>query len=123
MRIVKEIFESSEATQKNDGQYEARNWFNENWHGVHERVNELQRVVREKEPILLEKKYLELTTLEKVQMSQSKLAYYGDTAAVEKEFVEEPPTDDAASKDWCYERKMAYDADAFMRGLLTKVLL
>ena len=50
-------------------------------------------------------------------MSQSKLAYYGDQAAVEKEFVVEPPTNDEASKLWCYERMMAYGADENMKEL------
>ena len=117
MGAHKEIMKWSTAYKEQDGQYKDREWFNQNWHSVHERCMELQRVVREKEPIVLEKKYLALTTLEEVQMSQGKLAFYGDIASVEREYKVQAPTEDQECKQWCYERMMAYKADEKLTGL------
>ena len=115
--MYKEIFQWSEDYGANVDNPAARKWFNQNWHSLNIRINEIQRVVREMEPILIEKKYMKQTTLEMVQQSQATLAYYGDKRAVEKEYAIEPPTNDAEAKEWCYERKGAYEADKKMRAL------
>ena len=115
--MYKEIFKWSCEYGANVENPESRRWFNKHWHTLHERINEIQRQVREVEPILIEKKYMEQTTLEMVQQSQATLAYYGDKRSVEKEYAIEPPTNDAEAKEWCYERKMAYESDKKMREL------
>ena len=116
-REREEIFTWAEAYGSQVPDKDARKWFNENWHSLNQRVMELQRVVREHEPIHIEKKYKDLTVLEQVQKSASMLAFYGDQASVRKEYHMEPPATDAEAKEWCYERHMAYNADKKMRAL------
>ena len=91
--------------------------FKQTWGDIHSRVNELQRVVREMEPVLLEKRYEALTTYEEMDKSAQLLSRYNEQKEVEKSFYQERPTTDSKAKEWCYEREMAYEQDKLLTQL------
>ena len=72
---------------------------------------ELGRAFRELEPVLIQKSYEELTTMEAIEKSAMLLSRYDEQKDVEKEFYPAKPSNDADAKEWAYERERAYKKD------------